>query len=122
MEQIWAIVERMQGDIAVEIRQMLGETVLSHELFSDEQRARRIQAMKMCAADSLSEEERHLQWVEMHREAGWVYGPLFDPKTKQHPNMVPWSELPAESRYKARIFCIVAKAARAIEIESLKAD
>lgn len=116
MEFVWEVMERMQGEIAVEIRKALGETVLQHELFTPEQRARRIQAMKASAANNTSDEERHADWMAMHRDAGWVYGPEFDPQRKQHPNMLPWSELPAVTRNKARIFAIVARAAEEIEI------
>jgi hypothetical protein len=119
MKHVWKILERMQGDIACEIRQLLGETVISREVFNDEQRARRIEAMKQCAADDTTEEERHESWMRLHREAGWQWGPEFDAVRKLHPNMLPWNQLPEESRYKARIFCIVSKAARDLEIELL---
>lgn len=119
MQKVWEVLEAMQGEIAAEIRVMLGEAALAQSLFTQEQRDRRIEAMKKCAAESTSDEERHESWIAMHREAGWVWGPEFDPAKKLHPNMLPWSELPESVKSKAKIFDIVAKAARRLEIELL---
>ena len=110
MNSVWQILEAMQGDIAREVRVMLGEEQLDQKLFTQEQRDRRIEAMKKCAAESTSDEERHLSWMKMHEEIGWVYGEEFNPTLKTHPNMKPWDELPPSTRSKAKIFDIVAKA------------
>lgn len=110
-EQIWAALEKMQGNIAAEIRVMLGEAALAQSLFDDAGRQRRIEAMKKCAAKSTSDIERHDSWIKMHVESGWVYGEQFDPAKKTHPNILPWSQLPATVKSKARIFDIVSKTA-----------
>jgi hypothetical protein len=115
MQDVWSVMERMQGAIAAEIRVMLGEAAYSQSLFDDEQKRRRIEAMKKCAAESTSDSERHEAWMAMHREHGWVYGETFDPARKTHPNLKPWDELPATTRSKARIFDIVSKAAAELE-------
>lgn len=120
MEKLWEIFESMQGQIAAEIRVMLGESPYAQQIFDDAQRARRIEAMKKCAAESTSDVERHESWMAMHCEQGWTWGPEFDPAKKLHPNMLPWDDLPASVKSKAKIFDIVAKAARQIEIELLK--
>lgn len=109
-EDIWKIAERMQGDIAAEIRVALGESLLPQSLFNDVQRNRRIEAMKKCAAESTNDATRHDSWMKMHIESGWVYGEKFDPATKTHPNLKPWDELPETVKSKAKIFDIVAKA------------
>jgi len=119
MQTVWEILEAMQGQIAAEIRVMLGEAALAQSLFTQEQRDRRIEAMKKCAAESTSDVERHESWMAMHREQGWQWGPEFDPAKKLHPNLLPWSELPESVKSKAKIFDIVAKAARSIEISLL---
>ncbi len=103
--------EAMQGQIAAEIRVMLGEAQLAQSMFDDEQRARRIKAMQECAVRSTSDAERHESWMKMYVDSGWVYGEQFDPAKKTHPNLMPWDQLPATTRSKARIFDIVAKAA-----------
>jgi hypothetical protein len=122
MEKLWEILEGMQGQIAAEIRVMLGESPYPQQIFDAAQQARRIEAMKKCAAESTSDVERHESWMAMHREAGWAWGPEFDPSRKLHPNLLPWSELPESVKSKAKIFDIVAKTARKLEIELLKGD
>lgn len=109
-EQLWQVAEALQGDIAAEIRVMLGEAPLAKSLFTPEDRRRRIEAMQKCAAESTSDIERHEAWMKMHVEAGWVYGLEFDPVKKTHPNLLPWDQLPATVKPKARIFDLVAKA------------
>lgn len=113
-DRVWAISEKMQGDIARQIRVLLGEVAYDERIFTADERARRIDAMKKCAALNTTDEERHNSWCEMHRESGWVYGETFDPSTKTHPNLLPWNELPATVKVKAKVFDIVSKAARDI--------
>lgn len=110
-EVFWKLAERLQGDIAAEIRVMLGEGPYDTKLFDDAQRARRIEAMQKCAAENTSDAARHEAWMKMHLDAGWTWGPEFDPTLKRHNNLLPWDELPASTRSKARIFNLVAKAA-----------
>jgi len=108
---VWQLMEQMQGQIAAEIRVMLGEAPLAQSLFDDTQRNRRIEAMQKCAVESTDDATRHEAWMKMHLEAGWVYGETFDPQAKTHPNLKPWDELPPSTRSKAKIFDIVAKTA-----------
>lgn len=115
VRSIWELMERMQGDIAAEIRVMLDESAYSQAMFDDTQRDRRIMAMKKCAVESTSDTDRHDSWMKMHIDDGWVYGENFDPAAKTHPNLKPWGELPPSVKSKARIFDIVAKAAGALE-------
>ena len=118
MKSVWELMEAMQGQIAAEIRVMLGEAQIASSNFTPEDRQRRIKAMQECAARSTTDAERHDAWVKMHVESGWVWGPEFDSACKIHPNLLPWDQLPAAVRSKAKIFDIVSKAALAIE-ESL---
>lgn len=115
MADIWEIMERMQGNIAAEIRVMLGEAQYPESLFTEEQRQRRIAALKQCALEATDDVTRHDAWMQMHRDGGWVYGETFDPEKKTHPNMLPWAQLPPSTRSKARIFSIVAKTALELE-------
>lgn len=115
MDTIWAILEEMQGQIAREVRVLLGEEQLDQKLFDQEQKNRRIVALKKCAAESTSDADRHVSWMKMHEEMGWVFGEKFDPVAKTHPNILPWGQLPESTRSKAKIFDIVAKAGASIE-------
>ncbi len=113
-EEIWQVLEQMQGKIAAEIRVMLGEAPIASSNFTPADQARRIAAMKECAAKSTTDVERHDSWMKMHIDSGWVWGPEFDSANKIHPNLLPWDELPAAVKSKARIFDIVSKAGAAI--------
>lgn len=108
---VWEELERMQGEIAAELRVLLGEGPYAADLFDEEQRQRRIKAMRRCALEDFSDEARHDSWCKMHTDSGWVFGEEFDPDAKTHPNLRPWSELPTSVHSKARIFAIVARAA-----------
>lgn len=113
-EKVWALMESMQAEIAREIRVLLGEEALDQRIFSEADKVRRIEAMKKCAEEHTSDAERHDSWLKMHAEAGWVYGPKLDPANKIHPNMLPWDQLPASVRSKAKIFDIVSKYGKAL--------
>lgn len=112
---VWQIMEQMQGQIAAEIRVMLGEAAIPSSNFTPEDKERRITAMRECAARATTDAERHESWMKMHIDSGWVYGPEFDSTKKTHPNLMPWDDLPAAVKSKARIFDIVSKAAAHME-------
>lgn len=117
-DEVWRAMEQMQGEIAHELRTLLGESAYDQRIFTPVERARRIEAMKQAASDEGDDASRHEKWCEMHVEQGWQYGPEFDPSKKTHPNLMPWDGLPASTRSKARIFTIVSNYARALS-ESL---
>jgi len=115
---IWQMFESMQGEIAREIRVLLGQEQYDQRIFTDKERERRVEAMKECARKSSdTAEARHKAWCDMHFESGWKLGPEFRPDIKEHPNLVPWDQPPADARHKAQIFDIVSRHAAAI-IES----
>lgn len=109
-DNVWRTIETLQGLVAAEIRGMLGEGAVESKNFTPEDRERRVAALKLCAAEKTTEEARHLAWMKMHEDLGWVYGETFDSSAKKHPNMVPWSELPDVVKQKARIFSFFAGA------------
>ena len=46
----------------------------------------------------------HNEWLKEKREAGWKYGPVKNPETKEHPCFVPYDELPVEQKAKDYLF------------------
>ncbi len=110
---IWELMEQMQGAIAAEMRVMLGEPAIAAANFNATNQRRRIESMQECAL-STSDKERHDAWIAKHVAEGWVYGVEFDSAKKTHPNLVDWDQLPGVVKSKARIFDIVAKAARSL--------
>lgn len=113
-DQVWALFERMQGEIAREVRVLLGEEQYDQRIFTDAERARRVEALQKCAAEQTDDATRHEAWMKMHVEQGWTLGAEFKPELKQHPNLKPWDELPASTRSKAKIFDICARYAQAV--------
>jgi len=108
-DSIFSAVESMQAEIAREVRVLLGEEQYDQRIFSAADKQRRIEALQKCAAEQTSDAERHESWMRMHFEQGWKYGPELKPAEKEHPNLLPWEQLPASTRSKARIFDICAK-------------
>jgi hypothetical protein len=114
--EIWVLFERMQGEIAREVRVMLGEEQYDQRIFNDAEHERRVDALVQCASDpNQTAAQRHESWCQMHRESGWVYGPELKPAEKQHPNLMPWDALPAAVRSKANIFAVCARYAAMLD-------
>jgi hypothetical protein len=53
---------------------------------------------------------QHEAWLQDKQVAGWKYGPVKNTDKKEHPCMVPYSELPMEQRMKDHLFRAVVKA------------
>lgn len=114
-DELWILLEEMQGNIAGEVRRMLNEPPIPVTNFTPANQRRRIESLQQCAADATNDEERHDAWIRKHESEGWQYGDVFDSAEKTHPNMVPWEQLSKAMQCKARIFDIVAKAGVALE-------
>ena len=55
-------------------------------------------------------EQSHDSWKAEKFASGWKYGPVKDPDKKEHPCMVPYSDLPPEQRAKDTLFISVVRA------------
>jgi hypothetical protein len=64
----------------------------------------------LIADPSKTSEQMHELWCEHKRAEGWVYGPVKDADTRQHPCLVPYGALPESQRAKDRLFRSVALA------------
>lgn len=51
-----------------------------------------------------SPEQAHENWMEHKADNGWHYGPVKDTEARQHPCMLPYSELSPYNRLKDAIF------------------
>lgn len=111
-DHVYEVFERMQAEIAREIRLLLGEEQYDQRIFSDADRQRRVNALKTCAESHTTDAERHESWMKMHFDQGWKYGPELKPADKEHPNLLPWDQLPQNTRSKAKIFDICARYAK----------
>ena len=52
----------------------------------------------------------HDSWLEEKRNAGWKYGPVKNPETKEHPCFVPYAQLSLEQKLKDYIFVGIVQA------------
>lgn len=52
----------------------------------------------------------HISWLNQKLEEGWKYGPVKDPEKKEHPCIVPFSELSREQQAKDFLFRAVVHA------------
>lgn len=57
-------------------------------------------------------EMQHDAWMQTRIEQGWKYGPVKDEEKKEHPNLVPYSELPQAARVKDYLFQATVNALR----------
>lgn len=55
-------------------------------------------------------EEQHQEWMGYKLASGWKYGPVKDADKKEHPCMVPYSDLPEDQKRKDHLFRAVVTA------------
>ena len=55
-------------------------------------------------------ESMHQNWVETKLNNGWRFGPAKDPEKKEHPCMMPYSDLPPAQRVKDELFSAIVDA------------
>lgn len=58
----------------------------------------------IAAIKGATPEELHLSWCRGKIADGWMYGPVKDETLKQHPCLVPYSELPEDQKLKDFVF------------------
>jgi hypothetical protein len=61
------------------------------------------------ALQGVTSAEQHEAWCTARRSSGWTLGPSKDEEKKEHPNLVPYDQLPAEQRVKDRLFQMVVR-------------
>lgn len=55
----------------------------------------------------------HAKWCAEKAADGWRYGPVIDVERKEHPNMLPYEQLPEEQRALDRLFVVAVESTRA---------
>lgn len=58
----------------------------------------------------LTAAESHQNWVDYKLKEGWVPGTVKNEKTKEHPNLVPFHELPPGEQKKDELFIAIVRA------------
>lgn len=53
--------------------------------------------------------ESHESWLQQKKDEGWKHGPVKNPETKEHPDFLPYDELPVTSKSKDYIFQAVVR-------------
>ena len=61
---------------------------------------------------SRSPEELHGSWMQAYFAMGWVYGDIYDPEEKIHPDLVPYASLGQLERDKDEVFIALCEIAR----------
>lgn len=67
--------------------------------------------------NDLVPQESHERWVQFKLHEGWEWGPEKDVKTRTHPNLVAYEELPDEEKLKDKVFVAIVDALTTEEIE-----
>ena len=61
-------------------------------------------------------EQSHENWLAEKERTGWTYGPVKDPAKKEHPCMVPYTDLPEAQKKKDALYVTTVMAmAKALE-------
>lgn len=61
----------------------------------------------LIANPSATAEQTHKSWCEQKEKDGWRYGEVKDAEKKEHPCMLPYSDLPEFQRVKDSLFAAV---------------
>lgn len=59
---------------------------------------------KILSGEIKRPEDSHESWMRYKASEGWKYGPVKDFAKKEHPDMVPFDQLPSEQQAKDRLF------------------
>lgn len=63
----------------------------------------------MIASPKVTSEMSHQMWLDHMVSTGWKYGPEKNPDLKEHPCIVPFSELPIEQKKKDELFAAIVR-------------
>lgn len=94
--------------------QQLGEETTTHECWESAPEWQRLSSIngveRILDNPTMTPEQCHSNWMERKLEEGWRHGPAKDPQKKEHPCLVPFSQLPVTQRFKDYLFQAVVRA------------
>jgi hypothetical protein len=91
----------------------LGETQTSHwESLSDEEKRSAVAGVVVALRYNLTPEQQHESWRLSKIADGWKFGPVKNAEQKEHPNLVPYAELPEAQKIKDVLFQSVVRSLR----------
>ncbi len=68
---------------------------------------------RQCGTDrSSSPAELHGSWMQAYFDRGWVYGTMYKPAEREHPDLVPYDQLGKLEQDKDAIFILLCEIAR----------
>ena len=70
--------------------------------------------------EKMSPERSHEMWLESKKALGWKYGKELDWEKKEHPNFVPYRELPDSQKLKDYLFRGILEAFQKFDKEVLQ--
>lgn len=70
----------------------------------DWQKESAIRGVKLHLSGDHGAEASHESWIKEKIDTGWKYGPVKDFEKKEHPCLLPFSELPIEQQMKDHLF------------------
>lgn len=68
------------------------------------QREAALHGVNDCIMGVLSSESLHNSWMHKKIEDGWKWGPIKNPAAKEHPDLVPYEQLPVSAKLKDYLF------------------
>ena len=60
----------------------------------------------------MNPKEAHDSWWKKYEKMGWVYGEVYDPENRVHPDMVPYEDLDPKEKVKDEVFVRMVEIAR----------
>ncbi len=77
---------------------------------------------RQCSAlRSNSPEELHGSWMQAYFNMDWKYGDVYNPETKEHPDLVPYAALGQLEKDKDAVFIAICEIAREFIYDELPA-
>lgn len=74
--------------------QMAANQPYNIEMTEDQKISMRNAVIYALENPDMTPEENHINWIEMKKSQGWIYGKVKDFNLKTHPDLIPFVDLP----------------------------